>query len=174
MSLMSSHHILLAAMTLCMTGCGGSIDEQIRTGTVETAYYYHSGGIPAGRHVTITVVINRNGGVLKREERTVGNSRENRESIAEFAVTGADLKKLYLLIEEHGFFRLKTKKADNPDSDTVYLKIKKGSALHIREESPVIVMADNSNRQAFMAVIGAFTAFVKERLPRDRKRLVER
>jgi hypothetical protein len=165
--------LFATSLVLFTSGCRDNIDEVIRQGTFEAAYYYHSGAMPAGRFVTITIVINKNGGILKREERSVSNTGKNKEALAQFTVSGADLKKLHAIIEQQGYYELKSTKIEDPDARTVYLKVRAGSAQYIREESPVASMASNPDRQKFMAVISEFNAFVRERLPAVKKRLVD-
>ncbi|GEM_PF-1507723 len=165
--------IFCAAAALLIPACRHNIDESIRRGTFETAYYYHSGGTLKDRFVTIAIVINKNGGILKREERSVSSTRMNKDTLAQFTVPGADLQKLYYMIKQTGFFDLKTEQIDDPDARTLYMKIKAGAAQYIREESPVVAMATNADREKFMAIIGGFNAFVKKRLPAAQKGLVD-
>lgn len=165
--------LFAASIAIIIPGCRDNIDDMIRQGAFEAAYYYHSGSMPADRFITITIVINNNGGVLKREERSVSNTGKNKETVAQFTVSGADLKKLHSILEQRGCHELKTKNIKEPGARTVYLKIRAGSAQYIREESPLVSMASNSDRQKFMAVISEFNAFVRDRLPAGKKRLVD-
>ena len=56
-----------AAIALLSPGCSRNIDGLVRQHGCEAAYYYHSGGTQTDRFTTITVVMNKNGGILKRE-----------------------------------------------------------------------------------------------------------
>ncbi len=162
-----------AVIALFPQGCRDNIDELIRNGDFEAGYYYHSGGLPADRFVIITVVINKNGGALKREERSASDTKKNRETLTLFRVSNADLKKLYSTLEQQGFYALKTVQIENPGARTLYLKIKAGSTQYIQEESPVLSMASNFDRRKFMSIISKFNVFVKERLPAGQKPLVD-
>jgi hypothetical protein len=118
-------------------------------------------------------VINKNGGALKREERSVSSTKKNNDILTHFDISDEDLKKLYAILEKRGFYQLKTKNIDTPEARTLYLKIRAGSAQYIREESPVVSMASGTDRVKFMAIISEFNSFVKERLPAEKKNLVE-
>ncbi|HPV43802.1 MAG TPA: hypothetical protein PKX40_21695 [Spirochaetota bacterium] len=162
-----------AAIALLSPGCSRNIDGLVRQHGCEAAYYYHSGGTQTDRFTTITVVMNKNGGILKREEHSVSSARRNKETLARFTVSDTDLQKLCEMIKQRGFFDLKTVQKDEPDARTLYLKIKAGAAHYIREESPVVSMAATADRVKFMDIIGGFNAFVKDRLPAEKKHLLD-
>ena len=161
--------ILVAATQYCRD----STDEAIRKGAFEIAYHFYSGDMPAERHTDITIVINKNGCAVQREERTFNNSSKNINKIEQFQVTEQELWQLYGMLASNDFFSIKTRKVMNADARTIYLKIKKGDTIFTCEESPVASIATNENRQNFFNIIKELNTFVKNKLPPNQKHLVQ-
>ena len=153
--------IILAAAA---QNCRDSTDEAIRKGAFEIAYHYYSGDMPADRHTDITIVINKNGCAVQREERSINNASKNINEIVQFKVTEQELWQLYGMLASNDFFSIKTKKVVNSDARTIYLKIKKGETVYTCEESPVASIATNENRQNFFNIIKELNSFVKNKL----------
>jgi hypothetical protein len=162
--------IILAA---AVQHCRDSTDEAIRKGAFEIAYHYYSGDMPADRHTGITIVINKNGCAVQREERTINDSSKNFNKTAQFLITEQELWQLYGMLASNDFFSIKTRKVVNTDARTIYLKIKKGESVYTCEESPVASIATNENRQNFFNIIKELNSFVKNRLPANQKYLVQ-
>jgi hypothetical protein len=162
-------------VVICASFCGhrDNIDELVLRGGFEAAYHYYSGGTPAGRYTGITIVINKNGGALRREERSVSNSSRGVDKTVTFPVTGGDLKDLHAMLVGGGFFDLKATAVGNDDERTVFLRVRQGSDIFEREESPRAALRTNEDRQKFFRIIGEFNDFVKKRLPQGDGRLLE-
>jgi hypothetical protein len=152
---------------LCAAACGRreNIDELVQRGGFEAAYHYYSGDTPDGRYTGITIVINKNGGAVRREERSVSNSSRGVDKTVTFPVTGGDLKDLHAMLVAGGLFGLKAGSAGSDDARTIFLRIRRGSDLFEREESPQSALRTNEERQRFLKIIRELNDFVRRRLP---------
>ena len=167
------YSIVVLILAIAVQYCRDSTDEAIRKGAFEIAYHYYSGDMPADRYTNITIVINKNGCAVQREERSVNNSSKNISKTVQFPLTEQELWQLYGMLASNDFFSIKTNKVDNSNSRTIYLKIKKGETVYTCEESPVASIATNKNRQNFFNIIKELHSFVKNKLSPGQKYLVQ-
>jgi hypothetical protein len=165
--------IALMILAAAAQYCRDSTDEAIREGAFEIAYHYYSGDMPADRHINITIVINKNGCAVQREQRSINNTSKNINKIVQLQVTEQELWQLYGMLASNDFFRIKTKKVVNSDARTIYLKIKKGDTVYICEEGPVASITTNESRQNFFNIIKELNSFVKNKLLPNQKYLVQ-
>jgi hypothetical protein len=165
--------IIVPCLLIFTSGCRDDIDILIKKGAFEIACYFYSSGKQADKYTGITLVINKNGGAIQREERSVAKSSANKSSITKFQVNESELKQLYGILSENYFFGIKSKHTMNLDARTIHLRIKAGGSVYILEENSATALATTADRQKFYTIIKKICDFTRTKLPHGREQTID-